>query len=375
MMKTIDHILIGLVINNQDPDNRGRVQVFIPQLTNLYSGWNQNKQDIKFRTLDSDVFSSEIIQRLSDVLPWADVASPFFGGGTAAPVNTDTTEPKTNPTDPTADVDMTLVPNEVNGIFSEVKSSTSDTIVVDGIRVKKGVDISTLNHPVKEFAKELSKRSPYIVITSGVEGNHAEGQYSHSKGYKLDVRRITGLNSEQKAEVGLVVAQVAAKNNLKVLIENTHYDIQYNPTLKPGTATFEPFNKNEILDNDAEDAKKTFYLIQNSNKNQPAKNALANKAGEAILNVFDNEPLQSNVDFTTDTPETPSLEKQDKNIQIQREIVPPADKTGPSNAGSSIGAFSTPQVGAKAYVMFLDGNPMRPIVIGCFVESKNYASA
>jgi hypothetical protein len=45
--------------------------------------------------------------------------------------------------------------------------------------------------------------------------------------------------------------------------------------------------------------------------------------------------------------------------------------SGVGNQGSTIGMLSTPHVGAKAYVMFLDGNHLRPIVIGCYKETSN----
>ena len=41
------------------------------------------------------------------------------------------------------------------------------------------------------------------------------------------------------------------------------------------------------------------------------------------------------------------------------------------SAGGPIGMFSIPQVGAKAYVMFLDGNPLQPIVLGSFQDPSN----
>jgi GH24 family phage-related lysozyme (muramidase) len=99
-MDKFSNIYIGLVVNNKDPKNRGRVQVFVPHITNtLYQNWNNKTEDIRFRTLDSSIFNPEITQRLIDVLPWSDVAMPFFGGGTGAPINQSTNEPTPIPTE------------------------------------------------------------------------------------------------------------------------------------------------------------------------------------------------------------------------------------------------------------------------------------
>lgn len=396
-MKTIDHILIGLVVNNQDPDNRGRVQVFIPQLTNLYNGWNQNKQDIKFRTLDSDVFSPEIIQRLSDVLPWADVASPFFGGGTAAPVNTYTTEPETTPTGP---VEVDASDDErwnvdemdfINDSDSDLKASSPDTIIEDGIRIKQGVNISGLQPEIKQFAKELSYINPYAVISSGTDGRHASGAYSHGTGYKVDIRMNGGggaLTSEQKRQVEIDTANLAAKYGFNVLVENDngsngHLDVGYNPTQKREDAYYKVRNGFNSFES-TNDAINAFRVTKKFNKKQPPKDALANKSGEPtteeILSADDaplpsEDPSNESTEIASERTPLPELFDRQEQILVKRETIPPPDNTGPANAGSSIGAFSTPQVGAKAYVMFLDGNPMRPIVIGCFVEPKNYAAA
>ena len=38
---------LGICINNNDPEKRGRVQIFIPHIMpTLYKGWNEDKQDI-----------------------------------------------------------------------------------------------------------------------------------------------------------------------------------------------------------------------------------------------------------------------------------------------------------------------------------------
>lgn len=90
---------IGIVVNQDDPEYRGRVQVYIPYLTNtLYSGWNETLTDKKFKNLGGDGdLTPDIVEKLKNVLPWAECAAPIFGGGTSATYNSATGRISTNP--------------------------------------------------------------------------------------------------------------------------------------------------------------------------------------------------------------------------------------------------------------------------------------
>lgn len=81
---------LGIVISHagMDPQQRGRVQIFIPHITNtLYKNWNELMGDIEFTNYDEKIFTPDIINRLRAILPWAEVAAPLFGGGNSAFVN------------------------------------------------------------------------------------------------------------------------------------------------------------------------------------------------------------------------------------------------------------------------------------------------
>ena len=90
---------IGIVVNQEDPEYRGRVQIYIPYLTNtLYAGWNETLTDKKFKNIGGGGdLTPEVVDKLKNVLPWAECAAPIFGGGTSATYNSTTGRTSTNP--------------------------------------------------------------------------------------------------------------------------------------------------------------------------------------------------------------------------------------------------------------------------------------
>jgi hypothetical protein len=167
MLDKLNNIYVGLVVNNKDPKKRGRVQVFIPNITNtLYKNWNEKNTDIKYRTLDSNVFNSEITQRLIDVLPWSEVTMPFFGGGTGAPVNTKTNEPTPIPTGP-----VVSSPGE----YMVGSDSTGTQIPKRNLSSNGTVDIDRLSPSLRQKMANFVATFPNAVITSGAEGKRGDG--------------------------------------------------------------------------------------------------------------------------------------------------------------------------------------------------------
>ena len=95
-MKKIYGNHVGIVISRNDPEHRGRCQIFIPHLSNtLYKNWNDKLKDIDFSNVST--IPSEILDRLKATLPWAECASPIFGGGSGASTNEATRVTSTNP--------------------------------------------------------------------------------------------------------------------------------------------------------------------------------------------------------------------------------------------------------------------------------------
>lgn len=81
-MKEYNSIYLGICVQNNDPEYRGRIKVWVPHISvNVYNKWNQLKQDRSFKfpglNINSDL--SLIIEELKEELPWAEYCSPLMG--------------------------------------------------------------------------------------------------------------------------------------------------------------------------------------------------------------------------------------------------------------------------------------------------------
>ncbi len=83
----------GIVIQNNDPERRGRVKVFVPHIAaTLYENWNKTFKDgadkhfvFPDRITNPDLY--KIMPYLKEVLPWAEVSMPIFGGSASGRFN------------------------------------------------------------------------------------------------------------------------------------------------------------------------------------------------------------------------------------------------------------------------------------------------
>jgi hypothetical protein len=89
-MKEYNSIYLGIVIQNNDPEKRGRVKVFVPHISGtVYNKWIEEKTDKEFKfigfNIDSDL--TPILNDLKLILPWADTAAPLTSENTTARFN------------------------------------------------------------------------------------------------------------------------------------------------------------------------------------------------------------------------------------------------------------------------------------------------
>ena len=84
---------LGIVVQNNDPERRGRVKVFIPHIAaTLYDDWNKTFKDSKdkhfiFPDKETNPDLYAVLPYLKDALPWAEIALPTFGGASSGRFN------------------------------------------------------------------------------------------------------------------------------------------------------------------------------------------------------------------------------------------------------------------------------------------------
>ena len=74
---------LGIVVQNNDPEQRGRIKIYVPHINSqVYHGWDNKLTDKSFKFIGRNINSdlSDIIDDLKQILPWADCAAPIAGG-------------------------------------------------------------------------------------------------------------------------------------------------------------------------------------------------------------------------------------------------------------------------------------------------------
>lgn len=89
-MKEFNSIYLGIVIQNNDPEKRGRVKVYVPHISaNVYNKWMQDKLNKKFKFPGSNINAdiTPILEDLKIILPWAETAAPLTSENATARFN------------------------------------------------------------------------------------------------------------------------------------------------------------------------------------------------------------------------------------------------------------------------------------------------
>lgn len=81
---------LGIVVQNNDPEKRGRVKVFVPHVSpTVYKKWIESSSDKKFKFLGKNLSSdlTAINEDLKKILPWAEISSPLTGESSSGRYN------------------------------------------------------------------------------------------------------------------------------------------------------------------------------------------------------------------------------------------------------------------------------------------------
>lgn len=91
-------IYLGIVVQNNDPDKRGRVKVYIPQLAPTINELNTKNVDRLFTNIDqqNNPTIHGALEELKKILPWAEYAGPIFAGNSTGRYNATTKQTTTS---------------------------------------------------------------------------------------------------------------------------------------------------------------------------------------------------------------------------------------------------------------------------------------
>jgi len=82
-MKRFYGTYVGICIQNNDPEFRGRIKVWVPHVSaTVFENWNQDRKDKKFKFVGGNLNSPinpQLLDNLKSVLPWAEYVAPSIG--------------------------------------------------------------------------------------------------------------------------------------------------------------------------------------------------------------------------------------------------------------------------------------------------------
>lgn len=87
-MEPDNKIYVGLVVANSDPEMRGRIKIYIPQIGPALTKLNENVDKFfNFIGKNTNTAISPVLEDLKDMLPWAEYAGPIGGGNASGRYN------------------------------------------------------------------------------------------------------------------------------------------------------------------------------------------------------------------------------------------------------------------------------------------------
>lgn len=414
---------IGLVVNNQDPEGRNRLQIFVPHLSNtIYKNWNEALQDVKFKTFDESLFTGELKESILSTLPWAEPAVPIWGGGTGAPVYNSgeiAPIPSDQYLDTGADADEPLPP--VGGGGSLPPPVEPD---LPPFSEGDGVDVPPENLPPDQMPMwDEDPDNREVEINSGI--NNTEGRFD---GETIDVGQPSANSNNALAQersklsgelndpnlrrrmYGLIKSEVGSLNaDAKTAFVETLFNRSYyrNQSLSTTANSSAYFGVDRVRPGETStrynQALRSLTISEQQEYDQLINRALggSNISNGAIHAGIPGDPGVDEAYLPTKTVIQGEI-FYTKNFERERGVGILADaqgENGPysetpaqqvfrttamgvnavgsvngSRPGGPMGVFSTPHIGAKVWVFFLGGNIQRPIYFANAYESDNVAA-
>ena len=141
----------GIIIQNDDPQQMGRVKVWVPHVNlALYDKWNNVRDKDKMFTYPGANLSSsltpEILLRLKTALPWAQVKQPIIGMGTSVTYNADQDHAEISNDSHQSNQATVINPNTAPTTPAQATPSIANRLAESNMLQKPAA--STINNPV-----------------------------------------------------------------------------------------------------------------------------------------------------------------------------------------------------------------------------------
>jgi hypothetical protein len=382
---------LGIVINDQDPEHRSRLQVFIPYLSNtLYDGWNKdgitNEKDISFKTFEDGIFSAPIKEKLKNILPWAEAAVPSFGGATSAPLNTTIGKAFTSFVNGVA-----ATGNAVGGALIAGAAAIANQTTTP-LYASNNADPNTINARATsansgQLPNNLNEINPNMLKFLGTIAKGESG-LSYNEAYSNALNQQSNNTNVANAMAnGADLAQAQAEFGDYGYYQNNNSQnkiasqLGITGSLTNGSASEQtiamaqyiqkqyPTQYEQIINGDFNNAINTPATPTIGNSPVSLSNVWfgINNQGGGSAGVESTDPnsFVSAVQKADSNPTAPPQEiSQSK--PVQRQFSP---TTIPPSTGAK-GFYSKPMVGAKVWVFFYGGDIQRPVYFATAVEGN-----
>ena len=398
---------IGMVINDQDPENRSRLQIFIPNLSNtLYSGWNDQLENISFKSFETQEkggFTKDIASRLYNILPWSEAAVPPFGGGTSGIVHNDigaaivnpqgnalqaqqkTPTPVTVDPNPLLKQGITAIPAtaDANGNYSNISKKINlqsyiDNANASGTLVKAGIDID-LNGSVNSVSLEGAGKAGGNPNTSmTLDGKPLNGV---TQIFVAGPEELLGYPVVlQNADTGTTIVGVVGdangshvdpnKNINSSLINSNHGKIEMSNAASVGidAGSFAMSNNGTAV---AQGNSNVIATVVTDGSIPRLPVHASSTDYNAIYGNQINPVLQAQIDamdVSNPTTKITSTGQCVAGFSPNRSLIMQGVASFIKQGGPN-GIFSKPSIGAKVWVFFYGGDVQRPVYFASTVEA------
>jgi hypothetical protein len=352
---------VGLVISggNEDPEYRGRTQVFIPHIMpTIYEGWNETGEDrqisITGNNLEGGLTQKEI-EHLKKVLPWAECATPVVGSGPAGIL------------DKTGNLVGELLNRGsgiVKGALAKIIGSTAPGVNPSGQPVPTGSNMQPDGKNPTYNQNSLGEKSMIsnnglsraITFNGGKMLSSDQDGPSNPKAQAKGESRKTSTGLDSYSTVGIVVSNTSLlkrKFNITVTDQNgtsktvTAIGYDVNPEHGIGvTSTNGPLELSQGAIDHFNDLGIT------------ANNDGTNGTGSYTIKV---DPADPNTPVTPATKSAAqSVTDSVGNSTIQHPTPFPSS-FGPNTNYQPTGSFGYARAGQLVWVFFQEGNPLFPV--------------